>query len=559
MNKGFMFILSMLFTFTGLFAQPVTTCVDFEQFPAQLQFGQSTGLNPGDEILGIEGLSVSLESIQYFNGTTGFLNATIMNTAFGVMDGNFVFMGNLSLLLDFSAADGAVQEVCFDYTDGGGEENFSVNGSPVTITQDFQEIANLDIPGITISLSPADISLESGTVCLSGNIESLLLGGQEFGVDNVCFGTSTDCGILNLEADVAACYGDSIFDVLIDFDHLSTNPNVAGFDVLANGAQVGFIPQGESLPYLFTIGFPNPLSDGFGTLTLEPGAGLADSFPFSRALFGPPVPDAGLNGLLVEAFDGSNDPTMICEDVVNENQVNGHIALVDRGLCTFQAKALNAQAAGAIGLIICNFEDELIEMVGADLEDPEIPAIMLEASDCAYLRQLLQSQDVVVNLSPAEPSFTLTVCENDNPDCCASIVVTPECDDEAADDCISFDELDQGVYGAGSGTQPGEIIYTESDVSVFLVPFQSLFWTTTYGDLQSINTFGNPEMTTASGNYLQFESVNAAFNLTAYTQPIDSITLDFYYTGGGINSPLTVQLSSFKIHLPQAFTLWLLV
>ena len=78
-----MIILSALFIFSGLFAQPVTTCVDFEQFPAQLQFGQSTGLNPGDVILGIEGLNVSLEEIQYPNGTTGFLDATIMNTDLG--------------------------------------------------------------------------------------------------------------------------------------------------------------------------------------------------------------------------------------------------------------------------------------------------------------------------------------------------------------------------------------------------------------------------------------------------------------------------------------------
>ena len=452
------------------------------------------------------------------------------------MDGNYVFMGNLSLLLNFDAAAGAVQEVCFDFTDGGGDENFAVNGSPVVITQAFSEIADLDIPGVTISLTTVGSSLESGTVCISGNIESLLLGGQEFGVDNVCFGTITNCGILNLEAEVVECYGDSIFDVLVDFDHLSTNPNVSGFDVLVNGEEVGaFIPAGANLPYFLNFGVAALGDSGFGTLTIEPDVGTNNNLPFSTALFGPQVPNVGLNGLLVEAFDASTEPTMICEDIVNVNQVNGSIALVDRGACTFQSKTLNAQAAGAIGLIICNFEDELIDMAGVDLEDPEIPTVMLKQSDCAYLRQLLESQDVFVNLSPEVSSFTLTVCENDNPDCCASIEVDATCEDEPTDDCISFDEFDEGVYGSSTGIQPGTTIYTENDVSVFLVPFQSLFWTTTYGDLQVISTSGNPEMTTAGGNYLQFESVNAAFNLTAYPDPIDSITLDFYYTGGGIN------------------------
>ena len=40
--------------------------------------------------------------------------------------------------------------------------------------------------------------------------------------------------------------------------------------------------------------------------------------------------------------------------MVNAAAIAGNIALIDRGICTFVAKAQAAQAAGAIGVIIAN-------------------------------------------------------------------------------------------------------------------------------------------------------------------------------------------------------------
>jgi len=536
MNKGLVTLLSVLFFSTGLFAQPVTTtCVDFEQFPAGLLFGPIVGISPGDVILGEEGLSVSLEEISLSNGQIEFQNASINDDNFGGLEGNYFFMGNNSVLLDFSTAEGAVQEVCFDFVDGGGEENFSVNGSPVTITQDFSEIADLDIPGVTITVSSGGTSNLSGSVCLSGNIESLLVGGQELGIDNVCFGTNTDCGILNLEAEVLECYEDGSYDLEINFVHLSTTSELVGFDVLINGQQEAYLEPGTELPY--TLAGVLPANGGDGEVVLNNAPSTITNFPYSLALFGPGIPNGGLTGNVVEAFDDTADSTFICEGVMNQGAVAGNIALVDRGGCPFEEKAKDAEAAGAIGLIICNFENELIEMAGLDnIDDPSIPTIMLEASTCAAIRQFLQSQEVEMTIQSASEAFELTVCENDNPDCCSTISVEPDCPNDPPSDCIGFEGLESGgVYGSSSNTQPGTTFYDEEDVGLFLLPFQTLFWTTTYGDLNVLNTANNPEMTAAVGNHLQFESVNAVFDLTGYSEPIDSITLDFYYTGGGIN------------------------
>ena len=57
-------------------------------------------------------------------------------------------------------------------------------------------------------------------------------------------------------------------------------------------------------------------------------------------------------GEIVLASDGSGAPSEGCGPIVND--IAGRIALIDRGSCTFEQKALNAQAAGAIAVIICN-------------------------------------------------------------------------------------------------------------------------------------------------------------------------------------------------------------
>jgi hypothetical protein len=67
---------------------------------------------------------------------------------------------------------------------------------------------------------------------------------------------------------------------------------------------------------------------------------------------GPSVPAGGLTADVELANDGVNTASDACEAVTND--LTGKIALVDRGSCTFVLKAQNAEAAGAIGVIIAN-------------------------------------------------------------------------------------------------------------------------------------------------------------------------------------------------------------
>lgn len=80
----------------------------------------------------------------------------------------------------------------------------------------------------------------------------------------------------------------------------------------------------------------------------------------------------------------------------------GKFVLVDRGLCEFSQKAISAQEQGAIGLVINNNADEVLDMAGGQLgAQVTIPVIHLPLSLGSPLAaELLLGQTIVVSLSP---------------------------------------------------------------------------------------------------------------------------------------------------------------
>jgi hypothetical protein len=65
-------------------------------------------------------------------------------------------------------------------------------------------------------------------------------------------------------------------------------------------------------------------------------------------------PANSVTGQLVLVDDGSVNPTLGCNALINGGDVIGKIALIDRGACNFGLKALNAQDEGAIAVVIIN-------------------------------------------------------------------------------------------------------------------------------------------------------------------------------------------------------------
>lgn len=109
-----------------------------------------------------------------------------------------------------------------------------------------------------------------------------------------------------------------------------------------------------------TNAIPSVLAFGTPLLTVNSPAGLGP-YDVGSASFGPPITAPGVTGNLVRAIDPVEPGPPAgatafdgCSPFSNAAAVANNIALVDRGFCTFNVKAANAQAAGATAMIVAD-------------------------------------------------------------------------------------------------------------------------------------------------------------------------------------------------------------
>ncbi len=128
------------------------------------------------------------------------------------------------------------------------------------------------------------------------------------------------------------------WDTLTDAERLVSQVNTG--NLVWNGANV-------------TNGAPDFLGPRPSVKVLRPQI-LKGSFEAQAASFGPPLTGGGgTTGQIVLVNDGAGASTSDgCEPILNN--LNGKIALIDRGACSFVQKVANAEAAGAKGAIVAN-------------------------------------------------------------------------------------------------------------------------------------------------------------------------------------------------------------
>jgi extracellular elastinolytic metalloproteinase len=116
-----------------------------------------------------------------------------------------------------------------------------------------------------------------------------------------------------------------------------------------------------------------------------PGA-IAGSYDAAITGWGAPITSLLVTGDGLVVDDGSPNPNLGCNSGSTQD-LTGKIALIDRGECQFSDKAFNAQSRGAIGCIICNFDDEPPPLgAGALAGDVTIPVTGLGKTTCDLLR-----------------------------------------------------------------------------------------------------------------------------------------------------------------------------
>ncbi len=108
------------------------------------------------------------------------------------------------------------------------------------------------------------------------------------------------------------------------------------------------------------------------------------------ANFGPPISNTPVSGEVVIVDDGINNPLSsdACEpNFINGSELNGKIALVDRGGCDFELKTAYAESFGAIAVIICDFNPEPAAVLGVPgVPNPNIPTVRIGSIDCEKIR-----------------------------------------------------------------------------------------------------------------------------------------------------------------------------
>ncbi len=139
-------------------------------------------------------------------------------------------------------------------------------------------------------------------------------------------------------------------------------------------------------------------------LTIDAPGNIAGAFPAQSASFGPPVPGgAGLSGSVVLAEDGVGTGTDGCEAFTNGAAVNGNIALIDRGSCSFTSKVVNAQAVGATAVLIANNVATGLPPMGGSDPTITIPSIGISQTEGASIQGELPGVDVTLEFDLGAP------------------------------------------------------------------------------------------------------------------------------------------------------------
>ena len=201
------------------------------------------------------------------------------------------------------------------------------------------------------------------------------------------------------------------------------------------------------------------------------------------------------------------------------NDLTGKIAVIYRNTCNFSLKALNAQNAGAIAVIIVNREDAAIAMTaGTDGINVTIPVVILNKTDGTAMIAAMQGGTVPVVMFIGNKFGINTNDVGSGPDntIIATQATTPSILAQSAADFSFTPGL--AIVNYGNATQTSVYVTATIDAPGAPAAYTSTVGPLTMAYKDTINIFdGNPE-------------TFALFSLPAY--PLGEYTLNYTITLG---------------------------
>jgi len=134
------------------------------------------------------------------------------------------------------------------------------------------------------------------------------------------------------------------------------------------------------------------------SVIVDAPSSAAGEYLAAGAAFGPPPTQAGLTGNFALVNDGSASPSQGCGALVGFPA--GAIAIADRGTCPFVQKAANAQAAGAVALVVANSAPGDPFTMGGSDPTLTIPSVMVSLADGATIKAGLPATGGVLANDP---------------------------------------------------------------------------------------------------------------------------------------------------------------
>jgi extracellular elastinolytic metalloproteinase len=170
-------------------------------------------------------------------------------------------------------------------------------------------------------------------------------------------------------------------------------------------------------------------------ISITAPASVAAPIETSFATFGGLITTTPVSGIAEVVFDSTTNPTLGCFPLRNSN-LTGKIAIVDRGTCGFDQKALNAQRRGAVGICVCFLDEQLSTIMGVNTasvaSQVTIPLVAVRRSDCARLKALAAAGNLRLSIGRQE-------------------VFTPELVDGCFDNGVVAHEFGHGISNRLTG------------------------------------------------------------------------------------------------------------
>jgi hypothetical protein len=133
-------------------------------------------------------------------------------------------------------------------------------------------------------------------------------------------------------------------------------------------------------------------------MVVDPPSAAAGTYTVAQATYGPATPVAGVAGAYALVNDGTAVPTEGCSPLIGFPA--GAIALVDRGNCNFTVKTLNAQAAGAVAVVVVNNVPGAPTAPGGTAPGITIPTVQVGQADGATIKAGLPASGRVFGATP---------------------------------------------------------------------------------------------------------------------------------------------------------------